>query len=351
VSRRRHRPPLAALLLGLVAAKASAEDAITSRWLDLQAADVGARFRYVDPSAGPIQRQGQYNNAYRARLKLDAQGRYAVGVGIATSGTITASWNNSGIGTAPSNSDFAVRQLYLAARPVEGIEAQYGSFGVLHGESTEITSYDNDVYIAGERVSLRRPKDLFLDELSVTYAYLGDTTTPGVAKRWRRLGQSNYHQFLLEKRLGKRTAVSADYTFQSGIETLRQGVHLDTKGWTALDGVRLETYERVDVKPDHGFALIVEKSLLKHLALAPGWANIDASYTAPNSDSFGRGQRVFLIASLSLTPELRLSTFYTHAVHHPLPGSNRARLEVALRLNGVKALQRSPRFGHKEPAG
>jgi hypothetical protein len=337
------------------AAPSGSPDGITSRWLDLQAVGVGGRFRYIDTSAGAVsQRQGQYTNSDRARLKFDADAKYTINATLATGNTFTGGWNNSGIGTGAGTGAFFLKQLYASLKPIKGIELQYGGLGILRGESTEITTYDNDGYITGERVSLRRPRDLFLDEVAVTYAYLGDLSTPGIGSRWHRLGQSNYHQFLLAKKVGKLASLAADYTFQSGADTLRQGIRLETKGWSkALDGLRLEVYERVDVKPDQGYAITLEKTLFSRLAVAPGFASIDPNYGGLNADRFNKGKRLFVTANLSLTPELSLQTFYARAVHNAFPVTNRTRLDVILSLNVVKALQRTTLLGQREnrPAG
>jgi hypothetical protein len=71
---------------------------------------------------------------------------------------------------------------------------------VVRGESTEITGYDNDAYLTGQRVSVKRPKDLFFDEVSVTFAYLGDLTTPSITNRYHRLDEVNYRHLLASKK-------------------------------------------------------------------------------------------------------------------------------------------------------
>jgi len=323
-------------------------DSISSRWLELQAFVLGGRYRYIETSAGMVaQRQGQFSNLTRGRLKLDPNGSYTVNGALQTGDSNTGGWNNTGIGTGDGSSKLFVKQLYLAARPVAGLELQYGGIGVLRGESTEITSYDNDVYLTGQRASLRRPKDVFFDEISVSYAYLGDARRPGVWKRFERLDQSNYHQLLLAKRVGKRTSVSADYSFQDGIETVRAAVRLDTKGVVPVDAVRFENYRRLDVKPAYGFALGVDRTLYKRLGLGVGYARIDANYGGLNADRFGRGQRLFLNASLTLTPEFSLASFYTRAFGNDFAVGNRTRLDVILNVNVLKGLQRTPLFAGK----
>jgi len=67
------------------------------------------------------------------------------------------------------------------------------------GQSTEVTSYDYDGYLVGERITLDRPGNLYFDEISITYGFLGDFNRPNVFGRLHRLGQSNYHEFGVSK--------------------------------------------------------------------------------------------------------------------------------------------------------
>jgi hypothetical protein len=233
-----------------------------------------------------------------------------------------------------------LKHLFLSAQPFTGIEIQYGGLGLLRGESSEITTYDNDGYIVGERVSLKLPKRLFFDEIAVTYAYLGDLNRPDLNKRYHRLQQSNYHQFLVSKKLGPRAAASADYTFQSGVETLRQAVKLDLHEAKLIDSLRFEDYERLDVHPAYGFALVGEKRLNKRFTLTGGYAHIDRFYGGLNADRFNFGHRVFLLAAYSVTPEFTVSSFFDLAVNHTYAEANRARFEVLFSYDLVKGLKR-----------
>ena len=61
-----------------------------------------------------------------------------------------------------------LKLLYLDAKPVKSFEFQIGGIAVNQGENTEATGYDNDVYITGERVLIRRPKKLYFDKISLT---------------------------------------------------------------------------------------------------------------------------------------------------------------------------------------
>ena len=131
-----------------------------ARWVDLQNATLNTRYRFIDNSAGTVTtNQLQHRESLRARFKFDAPGKYALNVGVFSGSRFTSGWNNTGIGMGDWQAPLAVRVVYFAAQPASGIEAQYGSLYILKGESSEITTYDEDGYVIGERVSVRRPRD------------------------------------------------------------------------------------------------------------------------------------------------------------------------------------------------
>ena len=312
-----------------------------TRWLDLQSATLNLRYRFVDTSAGvTTTNQLQHRESFRGRFKFDPQGNYSLNFGLFTGRRFTSGWDSTGWGNASGQTNLALKQLYFSAQPVKGVEVQYGGLYLVRGESTEITTYDEDGYIVGERVSLKRPDNLFFDEFSVTYAYLGDTNIPNLNKRYHRLKQSNYHQFLVRKKISERAAVSADYTFLSGAETLRQAVKVKAPELRVVDSVLFENYQRIDVKPDYGFALSVERTLAKKLTLGGGYAQIDPHYGGLNADRFNIGKRVFFSVSYQLSPEFTASTFVTTAVANGVALPQRTLLNVVFSYNLLKSLKR-----------
>jgi hypothetical protein len=316
-----------------------------SRWFELQAASLGLRYRSTDDDSGTTTFDGmQHKENVKARFKFDAEGKYSVNAGLASGNSFTGSWNNTGVGTGSPFTNVYLKQLYFAAKPVRGVELQYGGLGFLRGEGTEITTYDEDGYIVGQRVTVKRPENLFFDEVSVTYGYLGDLTKPSVTKRFGRLDESNYHQFLVSKKAGKRAVVSADYTMQSGVETLRQAVSVKVGELRVVDSVRFENYQRVDVKPDYGFAVTAEKAVVERVTVAAGYASIDPNYGGLNADRFNKGNRVFAGGNVTITPELSVSLFAQRAVGNDVFISNRSRFDAILNFNVLKAFQRAGLF-------
>jgi len=193
---------------------------------------------------------------------------------------------------------------------------------------------------------VKRPRELFFDEVSVTYGYVGDTSKPNLNKRFNRLQKSNYHQFLVSKSITKRVAVSADYSFASGIETMREAVKVGTKELRVIDLFRVENYQRVDYKADGGVAFYGEKALHKRLSVGGGFATIDPLYGTLNADRFGIGKRLFIETKLALCPELSVATFYQHAIsdYTSLKIPNKSRLDLIVTYNFLKTLQRTGLF-------
>ncbi len=274
----------------------------------------------------------------------------------------------SNINTRTKGWNLYVRQLYLKAEPVDGLEFSYGSLPINKGVNSEATSYDDDGYVSGGRVSVKRPKQLWFDEMSATYAYLGDVFQPNFFRRTKRFKQSNYHQFLVRKKLmGGKVDVSADYTFQDGSDTMREAVLFDVKGSKVLDTVRVEAYQRLgDVvvrgktfEAGSGFHVQGEKTLFKRLTLTGGVASIDRHYTvygeysntsldwfgfALNGDQTGIGKRVITKANYKLTDDLSVSMLYSQTFANKTEDMryywNKTHFNVAVTYDVLKGVKR-----------
>ena len=182
-----------------------------ARWLDLDAASISIRYRLVRGTSGTRFNQAQTQDVVRGRVKLDADGHVAVGFTVQSGAGFPSSWNNTGLGTGDRRSSIFLKHLFADVTPVRGVEVQYGGLGLDRGENTEMTAYDNDGYLVGGRASLRRPKDVFFDEITVTVGYLGDLTTSNVFTRFEHLDRHNFTQILVAKRLNAHVQASTDY--------------------------------------------------------------------------------------------------------------------------------------------
>jgi hypothetical protein len=322
----------------------AAKPAPAPRWFDVQSAMLDARYRFVDSSASvTTSNHMQHRQTLKAGVKFDAKGRYSAQATIGTGTSFIGSWENSGLGTGDKDWNPGVRHLYVAGKPMKGIEFQVGGLTMAKTENTEITGFDNDGFMVGERLSVKRPKELYLDEVTFTVGYFGDLSTPNVFKRLDSLNDHNFTQVVLAKKLGTRVTASADWAKIAGVQTWHEAARIAVKEARAFDAVRLELYQRIDGVEGNGYAAGFEKALPRKSALALGWANIDRANGLVNGDRYGRGQRLFVDAKMPLPADLALNVFYTRAIDNDFALPIRTRFDVVVSYNVLKALQRTVR--------
>jgi hypothetical protein len=311
-----------------------------SRWLNIQLGLLAARFKAAKSSEQIVIKQLQYNFQTVGQFKFEPEGRWGLNFAAGTGRAFTFSWNPTGVGTGNLATNVYLKQLYLLASPYRGVELHFGGIGFNRGVSTEYTSYSNNGYMMGERIRLKFPRRLFFDEVSVTTAYLGDVITPNVFRRFDRLSQINYQQFLIAKGVNKRVALSADYTSHEGVRVLRQAVKVNLKGFRYADNFLFENYQRLNANPDWGWSFILQKEFSR-INLAGGFASIDKDYGPWNSDQLGRGRRVFISHRISLWREFGLAAFFTQAFANDFPVANHTRFDFILTYDFQKALHRA----------
>ncbi len=324
-------------------ASSSTGEGKLSPWFELQTASLSTRYHYIRNTGGvTAANNNQYQLSLQGRLKLDRAGKYGVHAGVFTGNSFNGGWNASGLGSGAGRSNLFLKQLYFSARPANGVELQYGGLEIPSGQSTEVTAYDADGYITGQRLRLARPRNLYFDEISVTYGYLGGLSRPSVGHRFHHLRQSNYHQFLAVKNIGKRIRASADYTFESGADTLRQAIRLSAPELRIADTVLFENYQRLGADSGYGFGLYGEKKLHPRVSLGGGYAQIDR--VTLNSDRFLRGKRLHITGHVTLSPEFSISMAATQAVSATGPHLPRTRVDVAFQYNLLHSLRRTGLF-------
>ena len=222
------------------AAPAPAPDPAFARWLDVDAASISIRYRLVRGTSGTRFNQAQTQDVLRGRVKLDAGAHVAVGFTVQSGAGFPSSWNNTGLGTGDRRSSVFLKHLFADVTPIGGVEAQYGGLGLAHGENSEMTAYDNDGYLVGGRVSLRRPKDVFFDDVTVTVGYLGDLTTSNVFTRFEHLDRHNFTQILVAKHLNAHVQASTDYVDNDLEGGVWRAAGRFTLGARFVDAIRVE---------------------------------------------------------------------------------------------------------------
>jgi hypothetical protein len=359
---------------------------MTSRWLELNALSHSERYRNAFAVGGDhIFENAQQRSLIAGKIKLDAEGRYAIGFrassgryfnwayGSYTGRSVLDTISGAAFLTSyyvpaqdlaateavfadPAGFDvvtthlksngwqFYMRELYFSATPVKPVTVEFGSFGIERGLSTEITTFDEDGYLSGERIRFHDPKHLFFDEVGFTSAYFGDIATPNFFARGSSLTNFNYRQIFARKQLNRRVGFSGEYTWQIGTDTLREAAVIGVPE-SKVDSFRVEAYERVNTvtfpgvaaspfgpvapaafKGASGFAIAAQKKWGKLNADA-GYALVDAHYAVYagsrfiasasfplNGDAHGVGKRPFVHANYTVAPGVSAFGFYTHEV-------------------------------------
>lgn len=345
---------LGALLASLIAMPALAQTAgqprtpepAIRRWLEFQQLALATRYRYIRSSADvATSNHQQYREQVRLRFNIDKAKRYTINAGFFTGNSFIGSWNATGLGTGDFDGhDQYMRQFFVSAAPVAGIEGQFGGLYPNKGENTEYTSYDDDGYLVGGRLSIRRPKQLYLDEASVTVGTLASTSTPNLWRRWDDLNDTNYTQLLAMKRFSQLVSGSVDYTHLASTDTVRGAVALRFKAGSPLSVLRYEQYIRMSGDEAEGFAVTAERGLPHAMRAIGGYTTIDERYGGLNSDRIQRGRRFFGLFNFPLKGPVTASIFATRALKAPYSLSNKVRLDAVVTWDVLASLRATGKF-------
>jgi hypothetical protein len=327
-------------------APARAPEPRIRRWFEFQQFVLSTRYRFIRNSADVVTSDHmQYREQVRARFNLDARKRYTINTGLYSGNNFIGSWNNLGPGTGDfDGSDHYMKQLYVDAAPVAGLDLQGGGLYINRGEHTEFTTYDEDGYLIGGRVSVRQPKVLYVDELSVTHGMLGPAGVPNLWKRWDDADDTNYTQVLAAKRFSQMVSGSFDYTNFAHTDTVRGAVLLRFKAGAPLSTLRYEQYVRTSEPDAAGFAVTAERPITKWVRLQGGYATIDEHYGGLNADRIQRGRRFYAIANVPIYGPLSASIFATHALDADYSMSNKTRFDAVLAWDVLNSLRQTGVF-------
>ena len=315
------------------------------RWVDLQNVHLTSRFRWVKSNDGRLTSSThQWQANVRGRFLIDRESRYRINVTANSGSQFVSGWNNSGGGIGDFAGDFNLKQLFLSAEPVSGLEMQVGGLHFVRGENTEITTYDNDAYLVGERITVQQAEGAF-SQLVATVGHIGDYRTPNVFERLDEMGEINYGHLLVGVRLGARTSVSADYTYEDGRDILRQGVTVRMPVTVALlRSVKLEAYQRISDVTGQGMALSGDVRVTPRFTATVGVVHIDRNYLipgymSPNADRYERGTRFYSAGSYQLSRDIAVGWFHGEAFNVGYVIPNEHRWEVLVTVNPTATLK------------
>lgn len=346
------------LILLLSATPASAQPAAEPadappirRWLDVQSLHAGTRFRWFKDSGERLRSSAlQWQAQLRARFFVDEDGRYSIGTFTSTGSSFPSSWNNTGGGPGEFTSPFNIKQLFFSAKPVDGLELQFGGLHFNRGELGEHITYDNDGYLVGERVTWRRDNKR-LTEVSVTAGFFGgsDYNDVNVFKRFDRMGDFNYAQVLVGLKLHPRVAASVDYTYEDGRDIFRQGINVRMpEAVRLLSAVKFEAYQRPSDEDGYGFNVSGDLRY-KRYSLTAGVMSVDEFYGSParqpfNADRYENGTRQYTIHTFQLTPALQFVMFQTEAFATDFPIALKHRFDALVTFNPTAWLKQKGVF-------
>jgi hypothetical protein len=307
------------------------------RWFELNQAVLSGRGRWAEaePTGTVHEAEMQHKERFEGFFKADAEAKYTLHVAMSSGYYFSRSYAETGWGKLwyqEIGADLYARQFYGMAKPIAGLELSAGSLPFERGAVTEAISYDEDGWITGERVTLKRPKQFFFDKIAITSAWVGDYTVPNFFKRMDRMAKENYHQALFAKTISPRVMGSVDYTFHHGQHYVRVGTLMDTKGHF-IDHLRAGMYVRPAPGKGAGFEVGADKRFGKRAFVQTGFVFVDQNYAnmltaadtaklpkadihqgyAPggnlNADRFTRGHAPYLLVRYALTKDLELEGF------------------------------------------
>jgi hypothetical protein len=321
------------------------------RWLDVQSVHAGSRFRWYENSDDQlISSNLQWQTQLRGRFLIDRAGRYAINAFGSTGASFPSSWNNTGGGLGTWAGDLNVKQLFLAAQPVAGLQIEVGGLHFNRGEMFEHVTYDNDGFLVGERV-IYRPVKGRLTQVSAAAGFFGGTDYDevNVFKRFHRMNEFNYGQGLVAFSLHPLVSASVDYTYEDGRDIFREGVNVRMPSTVRLlTALRFEAYQRAADENGSGFNISGEARYSQY-SLTAGIMSVDEHYGSPtgrpfNADRYETGTRQYTIHAFQLTEALQLVVFQTEAFATDFPVNIQSRVDALVTFNPTAWLKRKGVF-------
>ena len=196
----------------------------------------------------------------------------------------------------------------------------------------------------GERVTVRRPKQLYVDEVTVTRGAIGPLDTPSLMRRWGLLKEPNFLQVLGVKRFSRMVAGSIEYDRQIGSNILRGAVTFRFDESAPVRTVRYEQYRRVSPYPAAGFGLWAEGTVTARLRVQGGYVSVDQHYGGWNADRIQSGRHFFLNASMPIHGPLSASIYAARALNAPYHVPIGRRFDVVVSYDVLSDLRRTGIF-------
>jgi hypothetical protein len=317
------------------------------RWFEIQSFTLSTRYRIIDNSKDVrTSNQLQYKDSFRARVNLDADKRYTINIGYFSGSSFTSSWNNWGVGnkTLFDGKNNYLKQLYGSATPVKGLEFQAGGLYLNKGDADELVTYDDDGFIVGERVSVRRPTELYLDELSVTRAQFARLNAPDLTSRWDGFEHPDYTQVIGLKKFSRLVTGSLGYEREQGKDIYRGAVTLHFDKGAPIDTLRYEQYRRTNLHPAAGFGVWADRPVTKYARVQGGYISVDQFYGSLNADRMFTGRRFFIVGTFPVYGPISASVYATKALDDVYTVAIARRFDAVITYDVLHSLRRTGIF-------
>lgn len=324
----------------LVVTMGFAQEGPTPSWLSFDEATIGIRpVQERDSAHAKTADQWQYHDVLAGKVFVDPAHNYSFNFLVGNGDGFPGGWSSTSLGQGPGSPGTYLKQFFADAKPVSGLEVQWGGIGVERGASTPITSYSGDGFMTGERFYVRNSKALFFDKVAFTFGYLGRIDQPNVWDRANTMWMNNYQQYLLEKKFSSRVTGSADYTVLAGARTFRQAARVETPELKWVDTLRVDVYERTNRTAAAGGHIGLGKKLSHNFAVEGGYASIDRNYGDLNDDAFFHGRRLYATATIHLSAGFAIAPMYDHGVgnSYALPNETHFHLALTYELSKILA--------------
>ena len=177
---------------------------------------------------------------------------------------------------------------------------------------------------------------------------MGDYFHPNLFDRGNRFRQTNYHQFLLQKRINSRITATADYTWQNHVQVMREAALVHVSQSKLADSARFELYQRANdvtlqratFAASSGFA-----SVDQHYNVFDNSRALDAYAWTLNGDSYGLGRRLIARSTFKVNPYISCFGMYTHTVATDYYNKNKQGMNFGLTVDCKRLLNEKFQLG------
>jgi hypothetical protein len=289
-----------------------------SRHFRVLSLDVIARNLYSDNAAHVVtDREIQYKVSMGLQLNFDGQGNTYLGTRTETGNSFGNSWNNTGQGMSAAQTNLEVKTFFLGQKIGHRFEFQAGGIEFDQGAGSQATYAAGEAYLTGYRLRIVPPTANWMpDTVSFTGGQVSDFTSANVFSRLHRLGDLNYVQALVQKKLRDRDTASLEGDSIGGISYLRGAVRVNQLHQVVVDDFMIEAIGRVSDGPEWAWSARAGKDFdrgkkwrAEAIYVAMPLA-VFASSTGPvlqNWGEFGIGQRIGANLSYRVTRDFSVS--------------------------------------------